>query len=250
MKNIFHTFLLVILFSLPNIAFASTEKVIFEENEITDENVIISNAVNGLTDVDNKNFKVVFFVEDENSFKKLPYMKMNDLETDIDHSEVYLTTQKLKENQLNDTTLESEYVTNAIIKYTNHFKTNSDTDGSKTVTGFLKLKWISKNTGKSILMKHNGTYGSWKLLDSTFNLSKRKVEYGQYSNKLCLTRNCLNLKKPTSNVFSYTANSNWPYIPEYNMISGIASNSYVNVNRGNSTFTLKINLSKLGYSPD
>lgn len=97
MKNIFHTFLLVILFSLPNIAFASTEKVIFEENEITDENVIISNAVNGLTDVDNKNFKVVFSVEDENSFKKLPYMKMNDLETD--HSEVYLTKMDFKKHR-------------------------------------------------------------------------------------------------------------------------------------------------------
>ncbi|WP_342538211.1 hypothetical protein MKY15_18610 [Sporosarcina sp. FSL K6-1540] len=258
MKKSVFVFLLALIALVPNSVFASSntgnfeEIVIFEQEEITDIDKIVERAIKGETDVNDFDFEVVPSVTEITTKDGLknaiePSLSKSDSK-DINEEdfEVFKTTQKLKETQLSDGSIVTDYVTNAVVVYDER-SSGTKTDGSYTVSGEVSIRWQQMNDGK-IKWKVFSTKGSWTVLDTAFSLSNRKVHYGQVGLEACIYNDCNEVKSPTSNSYLYHAPTTWPWLSMFTGVASVSSNTSVNVNRGSSTFVFNVQIIKHGNS--
>jgi hypothetical protein len=248
MKKVVFVIILTFFALVPNSVFASInkgnfieEKVIFEEAEITDINKIIERAVNGESDVKDLSFEVL------PSISIFGLKNINEPYNEEDF-EVFSTTQKLKQTQSSEGATTTEYVTNAVVNYYNK-SSGTKSDSSYTVSGVVSIRWQEKFENSRMYFKLYSTSGSWTLQDLTFNLSNRKVHYGQVGLEACIYYDCNEIKNPTSNSFTYYSPTSWSWLSKNNNFSGLSSTSSVNVNRGTSTFVFKVEVIKHGLEP-
>ncbi|MEK4146069.1 hypothetical protein NST02_03145 [Robertmurraya sp. FSL W8-0741] len=245
MKKFVVLLCLTFLLFIPDYAFASfskeqsiEEKVIYLKSEITETNKIIDRAVNGETDVKNIYFDVL------PSIQKLSSIPISNL-FNKEEFEVFLTTQKLKQTQSSEGVITTEYVTNAVVTYQDKSSGNI-VDPSSTVRGVVSIRWQEKFENSKMYFKLYSTSGSWTLQDSTFNLSNRKVTYGQVGLEACIYNDCNSTSNLTSNSFTKYAPSSWRWLSKNTNASSLSSTTSVNVNRGTSTFVFRIQVIKHG----
>lgn len=256
MKKLF-VLILALFILVPNSAFATSindntvkEKVIFEKEEIKDRNKIIDRAKKGITDVEDLPFEVsssITKVDSENIqvLSTLSTFDLENLDEENFDLDIFTTTQKLKETQALDGTINTEYVTNAVVNAYDS-KTVNKTDGSYVVSGVVSVRWEEKISGGVMVWQLADTSGSWSLLDTGFSLSNRRVEFGQLGQEACFGTQCKQTSYPTSNSFFYVGSSSWPWIGKHNQIATMTSNSYVTVTRGTSSFLFTINAAQFG----
>lgn len=244
-KKLLFLVLVVVLFSsIGGTSFAepstSEGKIIYQAEEITDLDLLLERAKNGLTDVE------------ENPQQKL-FVVQNHSDNNEDIKE-YTTTQKLLAVQNGDEVVETfskvSFVVitnenkNGVINNGNLIKPFSskeeeEWDGGYGLKAYSKVNYTRTKSGNIYAYKLDSVSGGWEKSDSRYILSDRKVVYGITGNSkdhgAGISKSSGNLY-PSGNTFSYTAPSSWPAL-EANVLLGV--NTYITITRGtNSSWTL------------
>jgi hypothetical protein len=131
----------------------------------------------------------------------------SNLLSDTTKVKTYVTTQKLRVTE-NKGERQTQYVTTSFATFATVDKNGSTTDNTGSYRAYATIVWTDNSSG----IKLTSVSGGWTRLDSAVSISNKKVNFGQ-TGAGCST-SCNVYKSPTTNSFSYSAPSTWPYIAD------------------------------------
>ncbi|WP_313640339.1 hypothetical protein [Paenibacillus sp.] len=206
--------------------------VLFEATPITDIDVLLERAKNGITDRQNESQPTPSVVQISN--KAL----LQEDEFSLEEIEYYSTTQKIREIKQDQTTVETFSTTNfAILSADDKYQTKPDTSGGVVAYSTVSYDVIYANNLENY--KLLSVTGGWNVHDSSISLSNRTVTYGASGNGMGGGAYLTQKRGPYTvsvNAFSYAAPSEWVYITEPQSTVGVTSQ--VTLSRGSSTWQL------------
>lgn len=214
----------------------SKEKVIYQKDEIKDLKKLERMALNGISDLK------------ENPFTINSTIKEIDLDSPEKNKErknikTVQTTQKLKEVELENGEIITDYSTTVFTTNATYSKTGSVTDPTISWRARATIHWSEKTENGIRYYKLNSTNGSWEQLDSQVFISNRLVRYGQVGPGCTAT--CTREARPTSNTFSYTAPSSWPWVAKGTGYNLLGVNTFADLTRGSSKWILELHVQDL-----
>jgi len=216
-------------------AFASSpeekEIVLFEAEPITDVEVLLERAKNGISD---SNGEIATFtnkpslsvqsikttgVEDEDEFKQ----------------DFYETTQKLKVVQKGDDIIETYNTTSfAVLSEGRKYETQPDSSGG--VVAYSTVTYDRVPNGHLALYKLIKVSGGWNVHDSSISLSNREYTYGASGNSVNgapVSQSSGPQSTGELNAFQQNAPSAWVYVDSVDLLMGVTS--VVDLSRGTSS---------------
>lgn len=220
------------------------EKVIFEETEITDLDVLFEKAkLETAKKKLNKTNKTIQTEQTEEK-KALLIGDKNTVEVDT-----YSTTQHLKTTEI-DGVEEKTYVTNTFSEPTveqlaiasSSPQNSSGTDGCMCVRANSSLYWTESQAGGIDYKKISKVAVSWTKLDSTVTLSDRKFQYALngWTPYYGYIQQVSTMISMSGDNISYLTNSSWKEVADTeNFLMGVTS--YITAKRGSGsswTYTL------------
>lgn len=210
------------LLTLPSFAFAqgnaNTEEVLYQAEEITDENELFERAINNVHEVEINESDIPRYSLEQESLDEFSINSLND--SSFLHIDEYSTSQILSE-KIVDGELEKEIAVTVFAdvqevtpkEQTNDFsimtsgdKGGSAWDSSRSVLASSRIYYT--------LVTHNGVpsvrltrvSGSWSISDSSVRLENRNYTYGQSGANTHRSSGQINI---SSNSFNTTTPSSW-----------------------------------------
>lgn len=242
------------------------EQIIYESKEIKDLDLLRERALKGVTDEKETKFKnnVVLQQDGDKKMSKTEELTVKTYETTQKLKSVKKGDGTLQESMVttvfvdipkepmgevdsneesevnNDKESEKLSFISPIYKFVSNFFTgdkvlaasqyDDETGSSYTVRSYSTIYWDRKTSGGLNYVRLTRVSGGWTLLDSTFTLSNRRVEYGQTP----LT-NVSETKYPTGNIFNYYTPTSWGWENDGSSVA-MGATTYVTVKRGTNSF--------------
>lgn len=225
-------FLLTTIFGSAS-SFAATpeekEVILFEAEPITDIDVLLERAKNGITDSTGK----------VTTFSKKPSLKIQALNesaaSEEFEQETFETTQKIKVTQKGSEITET-YNTTEFVVLSEGRKYETQPDSSGGVVAYSTVTYDRVPHGNLYLYKLIKVSGGWNVHDSSIILSNREYTYGASGNNITGSH-VEQASGPHStgelNAFQQTAPTSWVSVDSSDLLMGVTS--FVDLSRGTSS---------------
>ncbi|WP_339287593.1 hypothetical protein [Paenibacillus sp. FSL E2-0201] len=246
MKKVFGSFLslTLVLILFGNVSFATpvevskdTEVVLYEAEQITDIDLLLERAKNGISDLEStstENQKMTLKSENNNSLIEKSIVNQK-LEEEV---ELYSTTQLLKVVQKGEDVTETYSTTSiGILSAGSLYGTTDILDGG--VVAYSTVNFDRTPNGGLYVYKLISVTGGWNRHDSTLSLSNRIVRYAISGNKNGggFASHSSGDIAETVNAFGYAAPTTWSSVESSSMIMGVTTE--VTITRGSQQWLLR-----------